>query len=187
MGLLSWGVCICRNHESHIITQVYGFAAELKAKYGKTAKVSAVQMLGWLLPASLLCCWMPQGLLSVSPVWWSAERQQHILSSVCGWPSLLDGPFHHACLCDCVAVYGYVPVQGLYTHMKRFFASLPLAALVENSTLILHGGLFRAPPAKAKAGGKRRRSTGGGALHCHVIVFAASAHQQQMCVPGAAD
>lgn len=75
------------NHESHIITQVYGFAAELKAKYGKTAK-------------------------------------------------------------------------GLYTHMKRFFASLPLAALVENSTLILHGGLFRAPPAKAKAGGKRRRSTG---------------------------
>jgi hypothetical protein len=55
--------------------------------------------------------------------------------------------------------------------MKRFFASLPLAALVENSTLILHGGLFRAPPAKAKAGGKRRRSTGGGAFQCRVCVF----------------
>lgn len=27
------------NHESNIITQVYGFAAELKAKYGKAAKV----------------------------------------------------------------------------------------------------------------------------------------------------
>lgn len=53
--------------------------------------------------------------------------------------------------------------------MKRFFASLPLAALVENSTLILHGGLFRAPLAKAKAGGKRRRSAGGGALHCTVF------------------
>lgn len=66
MGLLSWGVCICRNHESHIITQVYGFAAELKAKYGKTAKVSAAQMLGWLLPASLLFCWTSQGLSSVS-------------------------------------------------------------------------------------------------------------------------
>lgn len=44
--------------------------------------------------------------------------------------------------------------------MKRFFASLPLAALIENSTLILHGGLFRAPPSKSKAGAKRRRSTG---------------------------
>jgi hypothetical protein len=39
-------VYICRNHESHIITQVYGFAAELKAKYGKTAKVSAAQGAG---------------------------------------------------------------------------------------------------------------------------------------------
>lgn len=52
-------------------------------------------------------------------------------------------------------------LQGVFTQMKRFFASLPLAALVENSTLILHGGLFRAPPlAKTKAGTKRRRSTG---------------------------
>lgn len=179
-------MCICRNHESHIITQVYGFAAELKAKYGKTAKVSAAQMLGWLLPASLLCPLLPEGLSSMSAVCGSAGRQQHRLSSVCGWPSLFDGSCSHACLCACVAVYGYVPAQGLYTHMKRFFASLPLAALVENSTLILHGGLFRAPPAKAKAGGKRRRSTGGGALHCPVCVFAASAHEQQLCVPGAA-
>jgi serine/threonine-protein phosphatase 5 len=51
-------------------------------------------------------------------------------------------------------------LQGLFTHLKRFFASLPLAALVEHTTLILHGGLFRAPPAKGKAGAKRRRSAG---------------------------
>jgi serine/threonine-protein phosphatase 5 len=30
--------------------------------------------------------------------------------------------------------------------MVRLFAQLPLAALVEGSTLIMHGGLFRAPP-----------------------------------------
>jgi serine/threonine-protein phosphatase 5 len=52
-------------------------------------------------------------------------------------------------------------MQGLFTHIKRFFASLPLAALVEHKTLILHGGLFRKPPpSKTKAGTKRRRSTG---------------------------
>jgi hypothetical protein len=36
---------------------------------------------------------------------------------------------------------------------------LPLAALVQDSTLILHGGLFRAPPKKGK-GSKRRRASG---------------------------
>lgn len=39
--LLPHNVYLVRgNHESNIITQVYGFAAELKAKYGKAAKVN---------------------------------------------------------------------------------------------------------------------------------------------------
>eukprot|EP00879_Flechtneria_rotunda_P011447 GHRR01011958.1.p1 GENE.GHRR01011958.1~~GHRR01011958.1.p1 ORF type:complete len:279 (+),score=80.14 GHRR01011958.1:225-1061(+) len=74
------------NHESDTITRVYGFHAELKAKYGGEAK-------------------------------------------------------------------------GLFMHIRRFFAQLPLAALVEGSTLILHGGLFRAPPKKGQ-GSKRRRMSG---------------------------
>lgn len=36
------------NHESNIITQVYGFAAELKAKYGKSAKVREALIAGTL-------------------------------------------------------------------------------------------------------------------------------------------
>lgn len=32
----------------------------------------------------------------------------------------------------------------------KLFANLPLAAVVEGSTLILHGGLWRAPPEKKK-------------------------------------
>jgi hypothetical protein len=51
-------------------------------------------------------------------------------------------------------------LQGLFTHIRRLFAAMPLAALVERNTLILHGGLFRAPPTKAKTGAKRRRSGG---------------------------
>jgi serine/threonine-protein phosphatase 5 len=50
-------------------------------------------------------------------------------------------------------------LQGLFTCIRRLFAHLPLAALVQNSTLILHGGLFRAPPNKGK-GSKRRRASG---------------------------
>jgi hypothetical protein len=34
--------------------------------------------------------------------------------------------------------------------MLRLFSHLPLAALVEGKVLILHGGLFRAPPPKVK-------------------------------------
>lgn len=41
-------------------------------------------------------------------------------------------------------------LQGLYKDMVRLFAQLPLAALVEGNTLILHGGLFRAPPEREK-------------------------------------
>jgi serine/threonine-protein phosphatase 5 len=43
--LLPHNVYLVRgNHESNIITQVYGFAAELKAEYGKTAKVNFKQL-----------------------------------------------------------------------------------------------------------------------------------------------
>lgn len=45
--LLPHNVFLVRgNHESNIITQVYGFAAELKAKYGKAAKVITGQHCG---------------------------------------------------------------------------------------------------------------------------------------------
>eukprot|EP00882_Tetradesmus_deserticola_P015886 GHRQ01016942.1.p1 GENE.GHRQ01016942.1~~GHRQ01016942.1.p1 ORF type:complete len:379 (+),score=143.35 GHRQ01016942.1:179-1315(+) len=78
------------NHETNTITRIYGFYAELKAKYGAASK-------------------------------------------------------------------------ALFTCIRRLFAHLPLAALVQSSTLILHGGLFRAPPKKGK-GSKRRRASGVQAL-----------------------
>jgi hypothetical protein len=41
-------------------------------------------------------------------------------------------------------------LQDLYNNVIKLFAKLPLAALVEGNTLILHGGLFRAPPVDAE-------------------------------------
>lgn len=52
------------------------------------------------------------------------------------------GDLTHAC--------GSVHLQTIYKNMLRLFSHLPLAALVEAKVLILHGGLFRAPPAKTK-------------------------------------
>jgi hypothetical protein len=40
--------------------------------------------------------------------------------------------------------------QNIYKNILRLFSHLPLAALVEGKVLILHGGLFRAPPPKSK-------------------------------------
>jgi hypothetical protein len=40
----------------------------------------------------------------------------------------------------------FAVLQGVYADFVQLFAELPLAALVESNTLILHGGLFRVPP-----------------------------------------
>lgn len=45
-------------------------------------------------------------------------------------------------------------LQKLYAAVVKLFSQLPLAALVEGSTLILHGGLFRAPPEKKRGQAK---------------------------------
>lgn len=116
-----------------------GFAAELKAKYGKASKVRS-------LGSRLLFRRMTTNM-------WGLQKRSASIAT--------HSPNHALalalalCACACLCVW-----QSGFTHMKRFFASLPLAALVEHSTLIVHGGLFRAPPAKTKAGGKRRRSAG---------------------------
>jgi hypothetical protein len=49
-----------------------------------------------------------------------------------------------------------VLVQNIYKNMLRLFSHLPLAALVEGKVLVLHGGLFRAPPPKAKGQPRHR-------------------------------
>ncbi|KAF6259550.1 Metallo-dependent phosphatase-like protein [Scenedesmus sp. NREL 46B-D3] len=50
---------------------------------------------------------------------------------------------------EVLAKYGTAG-KSIYKKMLQLFAHLPLAALVEGKVLILHGGLFRAPPAKVK-------------------------------------
>jgi serine/threonine-protein phosphatase 5 len=56
----------------------------------------------------------------------------------------------HAQHIPCAAPADCLFLQELYKDVLRLFAKLPLAAVVEGSTLILHGGLFRAPPKKQK-------------------------------------
>jgi serine/threonine-protein phosphatase 5 len=65
------------------------------------------------------------------------------------------------------AKYGKSRWQSVYTACKRLFAVIPLAALIQQKTLVLHGGLFRRPiqrrpaPAallSAAASGKRKRT-----------------------------
>lgn len=50
-------------------------------------------------------------------------------------------------------------LQEVYTRCKRVFANLPLAALIQQQALVLHGGLFRSPPQTSKlAKNKRKRA-----------------------------
>ncbi|WIA10473.1 hypothetical protein OEZ85_010664 [Tetradesmus obliquus] len=56
---------------------------------------------------------------------------------------------HYGFFAEVMAKYGAAG-KTIYKNMLRLFSHLPLAALVEAKVLILHGGLFRAPPAKTK-------------------------------------
>ncbi len=41
--------------------------------------------------------------------------------------------------------YGKAEAQAIYKSCKRLFALLPLAAVINRATLVMHGGLFRKP------------------------------------------
>lgn len=68
-------------------------------------------------------------------------------TSTCGWRSAVLRARPLNCTNQCLLL---LFPQGLYKDMVRLFAQLPLAALVEGNTLILHGGLFRTPPEREK-------------------------------------
>lgn len=57
-----------------------------------------------------------------------------------------------------VAKYGKIHWRPVYSACKRLFAALPLAALVAQNTLVLHGGLFRAPLQRNAGKNKRKRT-----------------------------
>jgi diadenosine tetraphosphatase ApaH/serine/threonine PP2A family protein phosphatase len=46
--------------------------------------------------------------------------------------------------------YGQYQGARLYSRCLTVFASLPLAAVIDHSVLVLHGGLFRKPIPKSK-------------------------------------
>ncbi|KAG2485825.1 hypothetical protein HYH03_015408 [Edaphochlamys debaryana] len=81
----------------------------------------------------------------------------------------------------CTKYYGYSQEvrakydkqsKFVYAASKKLFSVMPLAALVQNSTIIMHGGLFRRPP-EPKRGAKRRKSAHpgrGGAGGCKGLV-----------------
>ncbi|KAF8068462.1 PP7 [Scenedesmus sp. PABB004] len=56
---------------------------------------------------------------------------------------------HYGLKAEVAAKYGKAG-GGVYKELLALFACLPLAALVGGRTLVLHGGLFRAPPRPAK-------------------------------------
>ena len=64
---------------------------------------------------------------------------------------------------ECEAKYGTKAGSLVYKAARRAFARLPLAACVAGTALVLHGGLFRAPPsALGGVGGSKRRKRGAG-------------------------
>ena len=48
-------------------------------------------------------------------------------------------------------------MQDVYNPCKRVFCVLPLAAVVQQKTLVLHGGLFRSQPRSAKVPKNKRK------------------------------
>jgi serine/threonine-protein phosphatase 5 len=58
---------------------------------------------------------------------------------------------------ELAAKYGRGGWKPVYAACKRLFAALSLAALVARATLVLHGGLFRAQPARGGGKSKRKR------------------------------
>ena len=58
---------------------------------------------------------------------------------------------------EVLSKYGEAEGKELYRACKKVFAALPLAAVIEGVTLVLHGGLFRKPPAPRRKGKGRRR------------------------------
>ena len=74
---------------------------------------------------------------------------------------------------SCSSMYGFLaevqakyPGKGeareLYRACKRVFAALPLAAVVQGVTLVVHGGLFRKPPPAPAPGSSKRKGKGKG-------------------------
>lgn len=54
------------------------------------------------------------------------------------------------------AKYGKSGWKNVFAACKRLFAVLPLSALVNKNTLVLHGGLFRKQPSRATGKNKRK-------------------------------
>ena len=60
------------------------------------------------------------------------------------------------------AKYGRSSGGALYTSCLSLFAELPLAATVDRTVLVMHGGLFRKPAARTRGGARARGGSGGG-------------------------
>eukprot|EP01023_Acetabularia_acetabulum_P006508 TRINITY_DN12704_c0_g2_i1.p1 TRINITY_DN12704_c0_g2~~TRINITY_DN12704_c0_g2_i1.p1 ORF type:complete len:417 (-),score=75.81 TRINITY_DN12704_c0_g2_i1:96-1346(-) len=57
--------------------------------------------------------------------------------------------------------YGRKDGKSLYKLFRKLFAHLPLAAVINDKVLVLHGGLFRQSPQTTKVSNKKRRKNGG--------------------------
>lgn len=56
-------------------------------------------------------------------------------------------------------------MQPVYAACKKMFACLPLAAVVQQTALVLHGGLFRQQVQRAPSDRKNKRKQGQPAMH----------------------
>ncbi len=167
------------NHESATCTAMYGFRAELAAKYGAVRARAApagarAHCAGSSLPpcGCQVCqmCRSRRLALAVIPVRVGIAvallcRVSHAQHCSCVLSSgALEHPPDMGVLypCECKHADGAAEqpcTQGMpavYRAAKRAFAALPLAARVARAALVLHGGLFRQPP-DARGGAHRRK------------------------------
>jgi len=140
------------NHESSTCTQYYGFKGEVEAKYfGAVQKQLQAQQQQQQQQAGAPAA-ADAGTAPAAP---AAGPTRRSASQGAGRGSGSD-PLSKAA----------ADSKGLYQAFKKLFSVLPLAALLQGRTLVLHGGLFRhhADAPARRPGGKRRRKAGAPSL-----------------------
>ncbi|GBF98615.1 hypothetical protein Rsub_10804 [Raphidocelis subcapitata] len=167
--LLAWKVALPRhvfllrgNHESTYCTKYYGFQGELTAKYrgGDDAPAGGGDA---PMPDAAP---EPPAAAAQEQQEQQQQEQQPAAAGSGGRPKRASSRVAAAKTVKATAAArrpqsGRKELEELIKASRRLFALLPLGALVGSKTLVLHGGLFRAPPSAGLKGKQRRAAKSG--------------------------